>query len=236
MDKTVVHKMEDYYNLPERAYYRARDGVRDISYYCVIEHIRAQNVEHIYEIARVRLPNGEFENTMEDPMEKLGGIFSPELLAWVLSWKYVCHMSANRIRKMLKNQGVHIGKGTLNRYIQNGMFGIRQLLSDVFKREVLSTNYMMVDETTELVGVDEDNGRTYKKKYLWAFFAKLKRMVYYLYDNGSHARRVALDFLKEFSGYISTDGYVAYSIFDDAGKYLDISYTSDVGFIAVENG
>ena len=28
-------------------------------------------------------------------------------------------------------------------------------------------NYMMVDETTELVGIDGDNGRVYKKKYLW---------------------------------------------------------------------
>ena len=222
VDKTVVHKVEDYYNLPEGAYYMARDGERNISYYRVIEYIKAQNVEHIYEVARVHLPNGEFENTMDDPMAKLGGIFSPELLAQVLSWKYVYHMSANRIRKMLKNQGVHISKGTLNRYIQNGMSRIRQFLGDVFKREVQSTNYLMVDETTELVGIDQDNGRTYKKKYLWAFFAKLKRMVYYLYDNGSRARRVALDFLKEFSGYISTDGYVAYSIFDDAGKYPDI--------------
>jgi len=94
---------------------------------------------------------------MEDPMRKLGGIFSPELLVRVLSWKYVYHISANRIRKMLKNQGTHLSKGTLNRYIQNGMSEIRQFLSDVFKREVQSTNYMMVDETTELVGIDEDN-------------------------------------------------------------------------------
>ena len=81
---------------------------------------------------------------------------------------------------MLKNQGGHISKGTLNRYIQNGMFRSRNFLDDVFKREVQSTNYMMGDETTEQVGIAEDNGRTYKKKYLWAFFAKLKRMVYYL--------------------------------------------------------
>ncbi len=222
VDKTVVHKVEDYYHLPQGAYYMVRDGERDISYYRVIEHIKAQNIEHIYEVARVHLPDGEFENTMDDPMGKLGGIFSPELLAHVLSWKYVYHLSVNRIRKMLKNQGVHISKGTLNRYIQNGMSRIKQFMSDVFKREVQSTNYMMVDETTELVGIDGDNGRVYKKKYLWAFFAKLKRMVYYLYDNGSRARRVALDFLKQFSGYISTDGYAAYSIFDDAGKYPDI--------------
>jgi hypothetical protein len=41
-------------------------------------------------------------------------------------------------------------------------------------------------------------------------------MVFYVYENGSRARKVALEFLKNFCGFLSTDGYVAYSIFDDA--------------------
>ena len=47
-------------------------------------------------------------------------------------------------------------------------------------------------------------------------------MVFYVYEKGSRARRVALDFLKNFSGFLSTDGYVAYSIFDDAEKHPEI--------------
>ena len=50
----------------------------------------------------------------EDPKKKIGGIFSPTLLAQVLCWKYVYHLSANRIKKMLRNQGIYISKGSLN--------------------------------------------------------------------------------------------------------------------------
>ena len=88
--------------------------------------------------------------------------------------------------------------------------------------EVQATDYMMTDETAELVGVVEDGVKSYKKRYLWAFFAKLKNMVFYVYEKSSRARRVALDFLKNFSGFLSTDGYVAYSIFDDAEKHPEI--------------
>ena len=37
-------------------------------------------------------------------------------------------------------------------------------------------------------------------------------MVYYLYEEGSRARKVVTDFLDTFCGYISSDGYVAYSV------------------------
>ena len=47
-------------------------------------------------------------------------------------------------------------------------------------------------------------------------------MVYYLYESGSRARKVVTDFLDAFCGYISSDGYVAYSVFDDAEKYPEI--------------
>ena len=43
-------------------------------------------------------------------------------------------------------------------------------------------------------------------------------MVYYLYEEGSRVT----DFLDTFCGYISSDGYVAYSVFDNAEKYPEI--------------
>ena len=40
--------------------------------------------------------------------------------------------------------------------------------------------------------------------------------------NVEHVYKVALDFLKNFCGFLSTDGYVAYSIFDDAEKHPEV--------------
>ena len=222
VDETITHEVDEYYDLPEGARFIYRDGEMEICYYRVIEHIRARNVEHVYKVARVQLADGTFTNTMEDPKKRIGGIFGPTLLAQVLCWKYVYHLSANRIKKMLRNQGIYISKVSLNRYMQNGMRLLREYLEEPFKFEVQATDYMMTDETAELVGVVEDGVKSYKKRYLWAFFAKLKNMVFYVYEKGSRARRVALDFLKNFCGFLSTDGYVAYSIFDDAERHPEI--------------
>ena len=221
VDKTVVHEVDSYYNLPEGARFIYREGEMDITCYRVIEHVKAYNVEHIYKVARVELPDGSFVNTMKHPLGRLGGIFSPTLLAQIIGWKYAYHLPLNRIRKLLADQGVHIGKSTINKYIQDGMAQIRSFIEIPFKKAVQDTNYLMIDETTELVGVkdEETTARAYRKKYLWAFFAKLKKMVYYVYEKGSRGGKIVRDFLEYFRGAISTDGYVGYQIFDDDERY-----------------
>ena len=221
VDKTVVHEVDSYYNLPEGARFIYREGEMDVTCYRVIEHVKAYNVEHIYKVARVQLADGSFVNTMKHPLGRLGGIFSPTLLAQIIGWKYAYHLPLNRIRKLLADQGVHIGKSTINKYIQDGMTQIRSFFEAPFKKAVQDTDYLMIDETTELVGVKEEDTMTkaYRKKYLWAFFAKLKKMVYYVYENGSRGGKIVRDFLEYFRGAISTDGYVGYQIFDDDERY-----------------
>lgn len=226
VDKTVVHEVDSYYNLPEGARFMYREGKMDVTCYRVIEHVKAYNVEHIYNVARVQLADGSFVNTMKHPLGRLGGIFSPTLLAQIIGWKYAYHLPLNCIRKLLADQGIHIGKSTINKYIQDGMTQIRLFIEAPFKKSVQDTNYLMIDETTELVGVkDEDTAsKAYKKKYLWAFFAKLKKMVYYVYEKGSRGGKTVKDFLEGFKGAISTDGYVGYQIFDDDARYPDIMH------------
>ena len=84
VDKVVVHEIEDYYQLPDGARLMNRNGMADVWEYRFIEHVRAHNVEHVYKVARVKLADGTFTNTMEHPLKNLGGIFSPELLARLL--------------------------------------------------------------------------------------------------------------------------------------------------------
>ena len=222
-DETRMHYVKDYYSLPNGATFVKRKGKLDVCYYRTVEVIKAKYIEHIYEVARVRLKDGSFVNTMNRPFAELEGILSPAVLAQVICWKYVYHLPVNRIKRLLRDSGLHFSKATLNRYMQNGLRLLREYLEDSMRSEVISTDYIMTDETTELVGVkDENGGKSYKKKYLWAFYAQLKKIVYYLYESGSRARKVVVDFLTDFSGFISTDGYVAYSIFDDAERHPGI--------------
>lgn len=214
----MVHEIEDYYQLPDGARLMNRNGMADVWEYRFIEHVRAHNVEHVYKVARVKLADGTFTNTMEHPLKNLGGIFSPELLARLLCLKYDFSMPENRQIRLLAREGIHISNTTLNSYIHNGISRLREFMEDVFKKFVQQAKYLMVDETTELVGVETPEGKAYRRKYLWAFFAKHVKLVYYHYNNGSRASDVAKTFLDHFMGSISTDGYTVYRMYDGEGS------------------
>ncbi|TGX95384.1 IS66 family transposase, partial [Bacteroides acidifaciens] len=153
----------------------------------------------------------------------LGGIFSPELLARLLCLKYDFSMPENRQIRLLAREGIHISNTTLNSYIHNGIAKLKEFMEDVFKGFVQQAEYLMVDETTELVGIETKEGKAYRRKYLWAFFAKHMKMVYYHYNNGSRSSDVAKSFLEHFMGTLSTDGYTVYRMFDgEDSKVLHI--------------
>lgn len=223
VDKVVVHEVDEYYTLPEGGRFMKRNGIPDVWEYRVIEHVRAHNVEHVYKVARVKLADGTFANTMEHPLKDLGGIFSPELLARLLCLKYDFSMPENRQIRLLAREGIHISNTTLNSYIHNGIAKLEAFIGDVFKKFVQQAKYLMVDETTELVGVETKEGKAYRRKYLWAFFAKHMKMVYYHYNNGSRSSDAAKSFLEHFMGTLSTDGYTVYRMYDgDDSKVLHI--------------
>ena len=220
VDKVVVHEVDEYYTIPEGGRFMNRNGMPDVWEYRVIEHVKAHNVEHVYKVARVKLADGTFVSTMEHPLKKLGGIFSPELLARLLCLKYDFSMPENRQIRLLAREGIHISNTTLNSYIHNGIDRLSEFIGDVFKEFVQRAKYLMVDETTELVGVETKDGKAYRRKYLWAFFAKHIKMVYYHYNNGSRSSDVAKSFLECFMGTISTDGYTVYRMFDGEGSKI----------------
>ena len=223
VDKVIVHEIEDYYQLPDGARLMNRNGMADVWEYRVIEHVRAHNVEHVYKVARVKLADGTFTSTMEHPLKNLGGIFSPELLARLLCLKYDFSMPVNRQIRLLAREGIHISNTTLNSYIHNGIAKLKEFIGDAFKEFVQRAKYLMVDETTELVGVETPEGKAYRRKYLWAFFAKHIKMVYYHYNNGSRSSDTAKSFLEYFMGTISTDGYTVYRMYDgEDSKVLHI--------------
>ena len=104
-------------------------------------------------------------------------------------------MPVNRQIRLLAREGIHISNTTLNSYIHNGIAKLKEFIGDAFKEFVQRAKYLMVDETTELVGVETPEGKAYRRKYLWAFFAKHIKMVYYHYNNGSRSSDTAKSFL-----------------------------------------
>ena len=216
VDETIEHKLEDYYQLPKGARYMKRNGEIVTGYYTVIEYVKARVIRHVYEVASVIMPDDTIVETVKREHVVGSCPFDADMLAFILVEKYCYHSPINTVKRKLRDAGANFSKSTLGRYFHLGMQALTDLLRDTFYEEVQKAKYLMVDETAELVGVeDKDTGnRCYRKKYLWAFFDKVQKLVAYVYEEGSRSRKVVLDFLKNFSGCISTDGYVAYSVFD----------------------
>ncbi len=195
-DETITHKVDEYYELPTGARFMKRNGEIDLCYYTVFEYQPAKIIKHVYEVARVQLADGTFKPTMECPNIVGRCPFSARMFAEMLSWKYVYNLSVNKIRRRLASLGVFLSRSSLNRYLHMGIRTIREKLEELFRNEVKDTDYLMIDETCALIGMVKNEQKSFKKKYIWAFYAHLKKMVYYLYESGSRARKVVTDFLE----------------------------------------
>ena len=218
-DEVVRHELDDYFKLPDGAFYKTRNGEIETHEYISFDFIPGRVVKHVWVTASYQDSIGDIHNTLpkeerDNPVK--GCPFSAEMLAFILVEKYAYHTPKNRIKRKLREMGAKFAKSTFVRYYRLAASQLRDMLGETLRESVKEGGYLMIDETCELVGViDSETGKPeYRKRYLWAFHNPLASMVMYLYEKGSRARTVVTDMLKGFKGTISTDGYEAYSIFD----------------------
>lgn len=218
-DETIRHELGDYFSLPEGAVFKTRNGEVETHEYVTYEYVPGRVVMHVWVTASYQDSLGDIHNTLpaeerDNPVK--GCPFSAEMLAFILVEKYAYHTPKNRIKRKLREMGAVFSKSTFVRYYGLAASSLRDMLGDTLRRSITEGNYLMIDETCELVGViDPETGMPeYRKRYLWAFYNPMAATVMYLYEKGSRARKVVTDMLEGFRGTISTDGYEAYRIFD----------------------
>ena len=135
----------------------------------------------------------------------------PSLLAELMMNKYFYHLPFHRQIAMLKMVGVRLPASTINGWFQGGSDLLRALylrLKDV----VLESDYIQVDESTVPV-IDKEKHKA-SKAYLWMVRSVMHDLVFFHYDKGSRAQKVVVDLLKNYQGAVQTDGYQAYSIYE----------------------
>jgi len=69
-----------------------------------------------------------------------------------------------------------------------------------------------VDETT-LPVINKESHKA-KKEYLWMVRAVMKKLVFFYYNDGSRSQETVGTLLKSFTGYLQSDGWQAYNVFD----------------------
>ena len=133
------------------------------------------------------------------------------LLAELLINKYQYHLPFHRQIKMFKQAGVNLSASTINGWFQ-GSCDLLRALYHRLQEEVLGSDYIQVDESTVPV-INNEKHKTVKA-YLWMVRSVTKNLVFFHYDKGSRAQKVVVELLQGFQGAIQTDGYEAYSIYE----------------------
>jgi transposase len=135
----------------------------------------------------------------------------PSMLAELMMNKYYYHLPFHRQISMLKMEGIRLPASTVNGWFQGSSDLLRALylrLKDI----VLESNYIQVDEST--IPVINNEKHKAKKAYLWMVRSVMKNLVFFHYDKGSRAQKVVIELLKDYQGAVQTDGYQAYSIYE----------------------
>ncbi|MBK5245432.1 MAG: IS66 family transposase [Eubacteriaceae bacterium] len=141
------------------------------------------------------------------------------LLADIIIDKYVNHLPFYRQIQMFKQQGISIAPATINGWFQN----VADLMRPTFyrlKELILGSDYIQSDETTVPI-INNEKHQTVKG-YLWMVRAVMPDLVFFHYDHGSRAQKVALQLFKDFQGVIQTDGYAVYDIYENKKGVLPI--------------
>jgi len=141
------------------------------------------------------------------------------VLADIIIDKYVNHLPFYRQIQMFKQQGISIAPATIN-----GWFGnVADLMRPAYyrlKELVLSSGYIQSDETTIPI-INNEKHKTING-YIWMIRAVTEDLVFFHYDYGSRAQKVALQLFKDYQGVIQTDGYAVYDIYENKKGVLPI--------------
>jgi transposase len=130
------------------------------------------------------------------------------LLAELMINKYVNHLPFYRQIQMMKQMGVNLPPPTVNDWFKDTADLLRPLYYRL-KEIVFATDYIQVDETS--VPIINNEKHKSVNGYMWMVRSAMDKQVFFHYDNGSRAQKVALSLLKDFRGAMQTDGYIVLS-------------------------
>ena len=134
------------------------------------------------------------------------------LLSHLMVSKYIDHLPIYRQVQMLGRQKIKLEDSTISSWFRQGCNLIVPLF-EAHERQVLQTNYLGVDETPLKV-LDKTKKGTTHQGYYWVYYNTQSRQVLFKYQTGRGAVWPK-ETLKNYRGYLQTDGYVAYEQFDN---------------------
>ena len=134
------------------------------------------------------------------------------LLAHLMASKYIDHLPVYRQVQMFSRQKIKLEDSTISNWFTQGC-NLLEPLYQAHERKVLQTKYLGADETPIKV-LDKTKKGTTHQGYYWVYYNTDSRQVLFKYQTGRGAMWPK-EMLKNYKGYLQTDGYAAYNQFDE---------------------
>jgi len=130
------------------------------------------------------------------------------LLAHILVSKFVDHLPFYRQVQIFKRQQLTIPESTIGGWF-NASCRLLEPLYDTLKTRLITSDYLMADETPIPVQTQDKPGATHKG-YHWVYYDPGSKLVLFDYQK-TRGREGPDELLKNFTGHLQTDGYTAYN-------------------------
>jgi len=134
------------------------------------------------------------------------------LIAQIIVEKFIDHLPLDRQLKRFARLGVTISDSTIGNWVTAGAAFLKPLY-EAHKQLVLASGYLHADETIIKV-LDSDKKNATHKGYYWVYQCHANKLVLFDYRTG-RGREGPQSILKEYKGYLQTDGYIVYEDFNN---------------------
>jgi transposase len=132
------------------------------------------------------------------------------LLSQIMVDKFVDHLPFYRQIERFRRDKIEIKASTIDGW-QTAVCKLLVPLYDELKKQVLRQGYLQADESPIKVLDRNKKGKTHQG-YYWVYHSPIEKMLFFDYQHG-RGHEGPEDLLKNFKGYLQTDGYVVYDAF-----------------------
>lgn len=133
------------------------------------------------------------------------------VLADIIVGKFVYHLPFYRLIQQYRESGITISDSTMGGWYEAAVEKLK-LLYDILRRQILSSEYIQIDES--VIPVIDNEKHKARKGYEWCVRDAVTGDVMFYYDRGSRGHHVAREILGGYRGNVQCDGYEAYDQFE----------------------
>lgn len=151
------------------------------------------------------------------PMPLPKSMASSSLLADILVNKYIFHIPFHRQIEIYKKCGVSLSSSTIGDWFAAVCDKLRPLYNQL-RVEVFQSRYIQMDEST--LPVVDNEKHLARKGYIWVARDALTGNLFFFYEEGSRAGKIALKLLNGYCGSVQVDGYQAYEALENISRII----------------